>query len=701
MKRLVLSIVCVLFCVAAWGGVRTVVFIEKDTDPGEDIFIRGGHDAGLVPAHYPSLSEPIRYNNLKNEDSLALKQGDSSLDWGSPSALDWTTSAWPSSWGSKKTYADNGFGEDPENQWGHHWWKFDVRMDGNPGDWFEFKAVLRKNGTDYWESPISQSGTPFTTGNHWGRKGYITRVSWGQDWVEFIPLNQVVVTPEMPTPGTTVTIRYFGKYRDRNNLYIHYGFNGWNYVNDALNLRRQDDSGNVNWYKEKALVAHPDGGFSTTVYIPNDARVLHCVFYTLEGSSRLWDNNGGRDFAVAARYPLIGPFLTWNDQARSHNGIVINFETARPCLGRVDYGLTTALGSSVTERSADTMHHLALTGLAPGTTYYYRISDDRGNQGAVHSFRTARQDDNNFRFAVLADMQDNGDDRRWSDVAAEVLANHNNVAFLVVVGDMPWDDEAGHWWTFFDKGRTLFAGKAIMPALGNHDTPTVGSNPDSSSFLRYFALPTASGSAEYYDFAWGTARFLSLNSEVPAQFAVNGGVQYAWAADRIAHFASGADGTTDWMFAYWHIPPYDAAARHYTQQGAFRDITGLFDGAVDWVFCGHEHLYQRIKPMRYNAWLAPSGQYGNGSQDGVAYLVVPPAGNYPSNEIIHYDWSKAYYRDRVAWPTFGSYDNHVTSEVGFVTVDISGRSIDVRTWFMGTLSSPRSAYVWDRVQYSK
>ncbi len=170
------------------GSVRTVIFMQKQTVSGQDIFVKGGHDAGLVPSVYPSMSEPITYLNTKNTTTAAIKANDSSLDWGTESALDWTTDIWPASWGTKRTYAVDGYGEDPENKWGQHWWKFDVNMQGAKGDWYEFKAFMRQNGVESWETDISQSGTPYSTINHWGKKGYITRVIFANSWVEFTSL---------------------------------------------------------------------------------------------------------------------------------------------------------------------------------------------------------------------------------------------------------------------------------------------------------------------------------------------------------------------------------------------------------------------------------------------------------------------------------------------------------------------------------
>ena len=170
------------------GAIRTVVFMFKETIPGQDIFIKGGHDSGLVPSVYPSMAEPITYLNTKNTTTAAIKANDVSLDWGTESALDWTCNVWPASWGAAKTYAVDGYGVDPENTMGLHWWKFDVKMNGAKGDWFEFKAFMRERTSEWWESDRAQAGTPYTTINHWGKKGYITKCKYNDNWVEFVAL---------------------------------------------------------------------------------------------------------------------------------------------------------------------------------------------------------------------------------------------------------------------------------------------------------------------------------------------------------------------------------------------------------------------------------------------------------------------------------------------------------------------------------
>ena len=72
----------------------------------------------------------------------------------------------------------------------------------------------------------------------------------------------------------------------------------------------------------------------------------------------------------------------------------ITWTTNEPATSRVEYGLTTAYGSSTTlDPTLVTAHSVALTGLAPNTTYNYRVRsiDAAGNElvSANSTFRTA------------------------------------------------------------------------------------------------------------------------------------------------------------------------------------------------------------------------------------------------------------------------------------------------------------------------
>jgi len=196
MSKLIALLIVILF-IGSWvllnqataTEVKTVIFIYKETLPGQELFIKGGHDAGLVVAGlYPQLAESINYLNRLNPETAALKRHDTTLDWFSDSVLEWTTDKWPDDWGEVKTYSEHGFGEDVDNQWGPHWWKFEVTMPGEVGEWFEFKAFMREKDQAWWENDIHQDNAPYNTVNHWAKKGYLTRVRFNDSWITETPL---------------------------------------------------------------------------------------------------------------------------------------------------------------------------------------------------------------------------------------------------------------------------------------------------------------------------------------------------------------------------------------------------------------------------------------------------------------------------------------------------------------------------------
>lgn len=175
---------------------RTVVLIKGETVPGQDMFIRGGidHDYAKATLHRDCTSAnylcavPIRHLNLRNATTNPWKQGDGVLDWygrepnqnglsnGMPAAgtpLDWTTNTWPAEWGPQRTVAVDGFGVEPLNRKGPHYWMLDVQMDctQTANGWFEFKTYI-SNGPG-WEGDIHQTGTPYPSRNHFGRCGQL------------------------------------------------------------------------------------------------------------------------------------------------------------------------------------------------------------------------------------------------------------------------------------------------------------------------------------------------------------------------------------------------------------------------------------------------------------------------------------------------------------------------------------------------
>ncbi len=510
-----------------------------------------------------------------------------------------------------------------------------------------------------------------------------------------LSLPDVYVTPDPLVPGGSATIRYGGPLADRDNLTVHYGFDGWNQVPGVGPMLEETASGNTDYYLEAEMTPVVDG-FEVTIALPTDGHALHFVFYTVEDEVETWDNRGGRDYHWSIAFPYLGPYLTWGDAAGPDDGVVVHYETALPCLGAVEYGTTPALGSWACGGETDTLHHIPLTGLPHDTEIHYRVHDSAGHGSAIHRFRTPPLGGGQLRFAVLADAQDHGDGLRWGDVAAHLHATHD-VDLLLAPGDLANNDKPGLWWTFFHLGGELLASHVIVPAPGNHDTPGNGSDADTSSFDRYFAPPTASGSPSHYRLDVGPAALLLLSSEIvdePGPWSD----QQVWLAQQLDDLAGGA---VPWVFAAWHVAPFNAGERHHTQMDDVRPLIAGFDGVVDWAFAGHEHLYQRMVPLHEDGQAAPSGLYGPGPDDGVGYLVLPPAGAWPNEELVAHDGVYAAYRDWVAHPAVAPGVDTVPSEVGYAIVDLDGGAIAIDVWGLGTIETPWTPWIRDSVSYTK
>jgi hypothetical protein len=213
---------------------RTIVLIKGETEPGQDLFIRGGIDHTFGNANgrdcpavgAPAFDDPKYFNcAVRIEHRNTLNYGanhepypitnrwqvnDTYLDWygreefqmyqrrgpsynnlglavGTP--LDWTTS----NTSSPNTVARHGFGFLKENldaSLGDNYWMLDVDMDcgtavtiaGTP--WFELKSFIT-NVANGWEPDVNQADRPYVSGNHFAKCGRINIFERGSSAVTY------------------------------------------------------------------------------------------------------------------------------------------------------------------------------------------------------------------------------------------------------------------------------------------------------------------------------------------------------------------------------------------------------------------------------------------------------------------------------------------------------------------------------------
>lgn len=295
----------------------------------------------------------------------------------------------------------------------------------------------------------------------------------------------------------------------------------------------------------------------------------------------------------------------------TNNSVVVTWRTAIPTTSVVEYGETVAYGLSVKSGMTTWFHSLCLTGLKPSKEYHYRVLSENGGQD--YTFHTAVKHGEAFNFAVYGDPQSNHKNH------VRVLQQIQKVQplFIINTGDLVQEDNKNEWHDYFlaicdetDTGETI----PIYAAMGNHDGVEHG---EDALFLSYLVLPLNGfyQSEAYYSFNIGDAHFIVLNSYLPYE---PDSPQYEWLADDLRKSSA-----YKWKFVFLHEPPY-STGKHGSNINERRILCPLFEkAAVDIVFAGHNHLYERTKEIK-----------------GVTYIVTG-GGGAPLYDAVKVDWIAA------------------------------------------------------------
>lgn len=256
----------------------------------------------------------------------------------------------------------------------------------------------------------------------------------------------------------------------------------------------------------------------------------------------------------------------------------------------------------------DYLHRAELSGLAPGSHYQYRCKGLRGPpQGGTFTAAPAPGSRSGFRFAVLGDSR--SDDTARRQVRAAVQAR--SPAFALFTGDLVADGRSQKQWDeWFEAMQPLISRIPLMSAVGNHEA-------NSPLYFQQLASPAHAPSAEgyddraYYSFDYGFVHFVAVSTE-PAGGPE--GEQARWLEADLARAA--ADPAIRWIIAFGHRPPY-SSGNHGSDLAARATFAPLFERyRVRLAFWGHDHDYERTKPL-----IA-----GREAEGGVVYVVTGGAG---------------------------------------------------------------------------
>lgn len=121
------------------------------------------------------------------------------------------------------------------------------------------------------------------------------------------------------------------------------------------------------------------------------------------------------------------------------------------------------------------------------------------------------------------------------------------------------------------------------PAVGNHEYRTAEATP----YFAYFGAAAGKPGEGWYSYDLEGWHVVALNSEVQMDSA---SPQLAWLrADLRAHPAR-------CTLAYWHRPRF-SSGRHGNSERVIDAFKVLYEGGVDVLLTGHDHLYERFGPQ--------------------------------------------------------------------------------------------------------
>lgn len=249
--------------------------------------------------------------------------------------------------------------------------------------------------------------------------------------------------------------------------------------------------------------------------------------------------------------------------------------------------LTYSMGTSANPGYGSDFQHLqTITGLTPGTKYYYKvIVNGVTKTGSFYTPPTSSA--TATKFLVYGDTRTNPN--YHNDVATRInataTADPGYQSVLLSVGDLvsagynetPWTSEFFNY--AYPEIMNMLATIPYESAVGNHEF-----SGSTTLFNKYFPY-NFQGGRYYYSFDYGPAHFAVVDQYTAYTV---GSSQYNWLVSDLS--AS----TKPWKFIILHEPGWSAAGGHAnntTVQNVIEPLCVQYNVPI--VFAGHNHYYAR------------------------------------------------------------------------------------------------------------
>ncbi len=205
---------------------------------------------------------------------------------------------------------------------------------------------------------------------------------------------------------------------------------------------------------------------------------------------------------------------------------------------------------------------------------------------------------------VVAAAGDGASGETYATKVSSMLKSINPNLFLYL-GDVYEKGSFTEFYNWYGTSSAYFSGLRSItdPTVGNHEYLTSGA----AGYYSYWNNPP-----KYYSFNAYGWHFVSLNSNGSYVSDASGSPQYNWLQKDLAALPSNTC-----TIVYYHAPLYNIGPEGTaTQMSAIWSLMAQY--GVDIVLNGHDHDYQRWKPLDAN---------GNLSSHGLTEFVVGTAGH--------------------------------------------------------------------------
>ena len=257
---------------------------------------------------------------------------------------------------------------------------------------------------------------------------------------------------------------------------------------------------------------------------------------------------------------------------------------------------TSSLQTFVQSKRGDALrsNKVTLTGLTPGTTYYYQVGDGT-TWSDTQRFTVPAADKKTTDFFILGDIQ-TGDTANLACVLDGLKASSTSYDFAIQTGDAIDNVTVySNWRSFLTtvNGNTL-NGVDLVHVLGNHE---YYGDADGEISKAIYDLPESAPNS-WYKMEYGKVCVVVVNNGVKL-------------SETLADIAENLTTDCIWKVLVAHEPIYGTESVSATTE----ILSNIEKAGFDFVFGGDDHAYARTYPMIGGEAQAES------SRNGVVYYV--------------------------------------------------------------------------------